>query len=169
VRFAENGSSPIKGEARRGRGFAVWLVCGGSPSPNPSLDGRGSLWSVLWGVAISNSFLNFGQDTLEIIPNLRVPKTQDVKALIRKKLISNFIVRIIQMLTAVSFHNQFVFKANKIENISANRFLTTKLYAKMFAAQSIPQNAFFWSHRPSKFASYIRHRHTFYYELHGRI
>lgn len=165
MKFVGHGSSPWMGEVRRGRQFAVWLLCGESPSPSPSRRGRGSSWSVLWGFIFINRVFDNCEDSLEIIANFRVPKAQDAKTLTCKKLVTNFVGRTIQMLTAISFNNNFIFKAYEVKHVSTHRLLPTKLSTKMFTAQQFPKNAFFWSHIPSQFSGYVFHRHNFHYEL----
>jgi hypothetical protein len=163
MKFAVNGSSPLMGEARRGWQVADWPQSGVSPSPDLSHRGKGGLPSVLCGF-VADRVLNNRQDSLEVISYLRVPKSQHAKSLPGKKFISNFIILIVQVLAAISFNNQFVFKANKIQNVSTHRFLPAKLCIKVFAAQMFPQNSFFWSHITSQFASNICQRHSLYYE-----
>lgn len=179
MKFAVDDPSPLMGEARRGCEFAVWSLCGVSPSPNQryrsnfvhSHLGRGGFWSALSGFGFTNSILNNLQYTLEIIPNIRIPKAQYAKSLISKELITNFVVRIIQVLATICFYNNFVFKTNEIKNISAYRFLAAKFNTKIFSAQVFPKKVLFVGHTLSEFASNVGHRHNFHYgvlELRGK-
>lgn len=163
MRFAVNGSSPFMGEVRRGCKFAVELSCGVLPSPDLSHRGRGGLWLELCSFAFINRVFDDGQDTLEIISNIRVPEAQDAKTLTCKKFVTNFVSRTIQVLTAVCLNNNFVFKANKIKNISLNWFLPTEFCAKIFTTQRLPKNAFLGSHVSSQFAGYVFHSHKLNY------
>jgi hypothetical protein len=164
MKFGMYNPSPLAGEVRRG-GSASWLVFPVSPSPSLSLDGRGGVWSEQLASIFGDSGLDFSENTLEVPPNLRIPETQNAKALACKKFVTNFISGAIQMLAAVCFNNYFMFKANKIENISINRLLSAKLCIKMFAAQMFPQDSFFWGHGASKFTGNVRQSHKYHYEL----
>jgi hypothetical protein len=164
MRFGGAGSSPLVREVGRGSSSASCVTCSTSPSPSLSHQGRGDGQSEQSECTFSNGILNCGENALEVISYLRVPKTQDTEALTDKKLVSGFITRIIQMLTAVGFNNDFVFKANKIENISINWFLPTKFCIQMFAAQILPQNSFFRCHGTSQFPGKVRQSHKYHYE-----
>jgi hypothetical protein len=163
VKFVVNGSSPL-GEVRRGCSVSC-VTCSASPSPSLSHLGRRGFWSEQSGLTFSDSVLNFSKNALEISSYLRIPEAQYTKALTCKKLVSNFIVRIVEVLASVCFHNNFVFKANKIQNVSTNRLLTTKFYAKLLTAQMFPKNTLFWSHVASQLAGDIRQSHSFHYEV----
>ncbi len=169
MKFAVNGSSPFMGEVRRGWRFAVWLTCGVSPSPDLSLDGRGGVWSEPLGLRVINRILDDCENTLEVVPNFRIPETQDAKALTCKKFITNFVSGAIQVLAAVGFYNYFMFKANKIKNISAHRFLAAEFCPEVFTAQMFPEDALFWGHSASKFSGDVRQSHIFHYEVAGRV
>jgi hypothetical protein len=163
--FAAKGSSPLMGEARRAWYFAVCSLCGMSLSPSLSHLGREGIWSELWGFGVTDGFLNNLQHTLKVVSNVRIPKSQHTKPLTGKKRITNFIIRVIQVLATVCFNNNFVFKTNKIKNVSSYRLLATVFNTKIFTTQVMPKRAFFWTHGFSEFASNICHRHSFYYGI----
>jgi hypothetical protein len=114
---------------------------------------------------VIDGVLDCGENSVQVISNLRIPEAQNTKALACKKRISNFVVRIVEVLTSVCLYNNFVFKANKVQNISINWFLVTKFHAKLLTAQMLPQNTFFWSHVAPQFAGDIRQSHSFHYEV----
>jgi hypothetical protein len=164
VKFGMYDSSPLVGEVRRG-GSVSCVMCSASPSPSLSHLGRGGLWSKQLQLVFGDRFFDYGQDTLQIVSYFRIPEAQNAKALACKKRISNFVVRVVQVLASICFNNNFIFKANKIKNISTYRLLTTKLCSKVFAAQLFPENSLFWGHIPSKFSSDICQSHQFHYEV----
>ena len=58
---------------------------------------------------------------------VKIPKSQDTKALRAQELVSAQIVRcLIDMLTAIEFHDDGDFKTNEIADIVTNRMLSTK-------------------------------------------
>jgi hypothetical protein len=67
------------------------------------------------------------QYALDVVEDFVVPEPQHLIPLGSKPLFASSILRAVQMLTAIQFYDQPVFKVDKIHNISANGLLAAKL------------------------------------------
>ncbi len=68
-----------------------------------------------------------------------VPKTQDAKTRLLQMLVPFLIPFVFQMLTAINFDHQAIFKADEIKNIIHERMLPAKLAtSKLARPQKMP-------------------------------
>lgn len=84
------------------------------------------------------------QDPLDILQHLVVPKTHDREALRPEPSISRSIFfSLFGMLSTVYLNDQLPIQANKIDNISSQRLLSSEFHpAKLFSSQRSPQQSF---------------------------
>lgn len=129
-----------------GEGVARWVPSHPNPLPQGER-GLGGLASWLFESSVrgprSTSVINGFQHTLEVFPNLGVPKTKHQPALLGEKLVSSLILLAAKMLAAIQFHPHPPLVANIVGNSFFQIFLAAKLKARLAISQPTPKRLFF--------------------------
>jgi hypothetical protein len=77
---------------------------------------------------ISQGFDNHGNDSIDVLKYIVIPKSQDIETLIPQPDISlNIVSYLLTMLSAVDLDDQSFFQTNKIDDVASQRLLAAKL------------------------------------------